>query len=502
LTSVDQPSGDEDLDLDRGEQRRVEVADDHPPEPSRRATTDEPHRRFSFAAPSLGAVTTFDVLLWAFIAAGMVLRLSNLDAMEFKEDEFTHMLGAYRAARDPWSAPLLAGGGTNPSPGVFFYQFLAMPVHLTRDPLWVARFIALVNVVAIPALFGLVRRFFTPRVALTTTALFATMPWMIIFSRKIWNPDLVLPFLIVTLWCLFSAMERYAPWKIAALAVSVALLSQLHLSVWLALFPLVPLCLLLRPWRRPLAVAGGVLVFLATFAVTLGGRMAEFLARFVDAYGQQPDMGMSQLQLVAYNGAWSIRVPSGFGFGFLLGGGYESFMQQAIVPWTRIGFVAYAALVGAGFVYALSGMVRTSRRSFADLSDRFLLVLLLMVASAHALYFVFRVAAHPHYHVVLSLLPPLLAALFLAWIAERFRKHGAVISRTLLVGVLIANVFFTFSFIDFVREKPETIDGNYGEPYFVKQGRWTRELAEAFGRIDATDRASVESLFERRGRTT
>jgi 4-amino-4-deoxy-L-arabinose transferase-like glycosyltransferase len=442
-------------------------------------------RRLFSLRPSLRSSSPFDLLVWGFILAGMALRLWNLDAMEFKEDEFTHIVGAYRAAVAPWSAPLLVGEGTSVSPGVFFYQFLAVPVSFTRDPVWVARFVAVANIASIPALFLLVRRIFTPRIALWATALFATAPWMIIFSRKIWNPDLVVPFLIVTLWCLFSAMQRYALWKVVAFALSLALVSQLHLSVWLALFPLLPLGLLFRPWRKPIDLAVGSATFVAAHVLTLGPHTDEFLARFTGASAQHPDLGMNLWQLLVYNVGWSVRVPSGFGFEFLLGsGGYSLFEDYSAVPWTRPVFVLFIGLACAGGVYVLVRVVRAASGWFRDVSDRFLLTLILMACSLYGLYLVFRIAAHPHYHIVLSLLPPLLVALFLDLTAERFRKVGADVARALLFVLLAANVAFGLSFLALVRAHPEAIDGNYGRPYFLDRVRWERELGRAFSRTD------------------
>lgn len=451
-------------------------------EPPRSTPT---RNRLSSLIDPLSALSLFDLLLWTFIVCGMALRLWSLDVMEFKRDEFTHMLGAYRAAVAPWSAPLVVSEGTDVSPGIFFYQFLAVPVLVTRDPVSVARFIALVNVAAIPSLFLLIRPVFTARVALWTTAIFATTPWMIVFSRKIWNPDLIVPFLVLTLWCLFSAMQRFARWKVMALAASLALLSQLHLSVWLALLPLLPLGLLFRPWRRPFDLATGIGSFFATFLLTLGTRADEFVAGFTGVSSQQPDLGMTLPQLALYNGSWSIRVPSGFGFGFLLGeDGYASFAEHVVVPWTRPVFLLYVVLAGAGVAFALNRLVRAAPRSSIDVSDRFVLTLLLMACSVHVFYLAFRVAAHPHYHVVLSLLPPLLVGLFLSWMADRSRRLGSIAARTSLIVVLVANVSFGFSFLAFVRAHPETVDGSYGEPYFVGRERWERELAEGFQRID------------------
>jgi hypothetical protein len=97
------------------------------------------------------------------------------------------------------------------------------PVSVTHNPVLVALFIALVNVAAIPLLFFLLGQFFSSKAALWATALYATALWMIVFPRKIWDPDLLAPFLIITFFFLFSAMRSYAAWKVYVFAVLLAL---------------------------------------------------------------------------------------------------------------------------------------------------------------------------------------------------------------------------------------------------------------------------------------
>jgi hypothetical protein len=447
-----------------------------------RTHTDE-HDLVRRCVRSLRSLGVFDLLVCGFIVAGLALRLWRLDVMEFKRDEFRDILNAYRAAQTPWSAPLLIGEGTTLSPGIFFYQLLAIPVSVTRDPVSITRFIALLNVAAIPGLFLVLRQVFASRVALWATALFATAPWMIVFSRKIWNPDVLVPFLFVTLLLLVSVMRRYARWKVFAFAFFLALLTQLHLSVWLALVPLVPLGFLSRPWRRPFDLVAGAAVFLAVYLLTLGPRTGEFIAAFPGSSTQRPDAHV--VRLAGHNGLESVRVSSGSGFEFLLGtGGYAAFAKRPGVRWALAGFLLYGGLAVAGFVYAIGRVARLARGSSRHLPDVFLLMLLLMACSLQAFYLVFRIYSPPHYFVVVSLLPPLVVALFLAWSVDRFGSVGPLLARVLLVIVLMANVFFGSAFLEFINASPGSIDGDYGQPYFVERERWKTELAHAVRRLN------------------
>jgi len=257
---------------------------------------------------SLRSLSAFDVLLYGFITVGLVLRVWALGAMEFKSDEFRNILNAYRASRSPWSAPLLVAEGTSVSPGAFFYQFLGLPASVTTDPVSLTRFIALLNAAAILGIFLVIREISSSRIALWATALFATAPWMIVFSRKIWNPDLLVPFMTITLLVAVSAVRRYAPWKVWALAASLALLCQLHLSAWLAMVPLVPLALVLRWWRRPSDLFVGAGVFVAVYLTTLGPHIDDFIAAFV---GRSPTAAAPDLiRLAGHNILELFRISS------------------------------------------------------------------------------------------------------------------------------------------------------------------------------------------------
>jgi hypothetical protein len=440
-------------------------------------------------ARSLRSLSAFDVLLYGFIAVGLVLRVWALGAMEFKSDEFRNILNAYRASRSPWSAPLLVAEGTSVSPGAFYYQFLGLPASVTTDPVSLTRFIALLNAAAILGIFLVIREISSSRIALWATALFATAPWMIVLSRKIWNPDLLVPFMTITLLVAVSAVRRYARWKVWALAASLALLCQLHLSVWLAMVPLVPLALVLPRWRMRSDLFVGAGVFVAVYLATLGPHIDDFIAAFG---GRSPTAAAPNLiRLAGHNILELFRISSGTGFEFLLGRlGYAAFAESPTVQAARIGFLLYAGLVVGGFTLAITRIVRTGRRSLRSLPDAFVVVLLLMAGSLQLFYLLFRVYSPPHYHVLVALLPPLVVAMLLTRVADRRDNVARIFARVSLVTVLVANVGFMSAFLTFVQTRPEEVGGAYGQPYFVERQRWEAKLRDALADIRQGERAA------------
>ena len=115
-------------------------------------------------------------ILFALLALAALLRLGALDRMEFKEDEATALEHASRFVDDgAWpKVGLMASIGVPNPPG--FIYLLAIPYALSRDPIFVTAFVALLNVAAAAAAFLFAARAFNRRVALIAALFFAVGP--------------------------------------------------------------------------------------------------------------------------------------------------------------------------------------------------------------------------------------------------------------------------------------------------------------------------------------
>jgi len=110
---------------------------------------------------------------------------------------------------------------------------LALPLAIDRDPIAAASFIAVTNVVAVWLCYVAGRRYFSRYVGLTSAALFALSPWAIVYSRKIWSPELLpictCSFLIALHAFLVDKRPRAVLWLILLVGVAV----QFHFSAGL-----------------------------------------------------------------------------------------------------------------------------------------------------------------------------------------------------------------------------------------------------------------------------
>ena len=188
-----------------------------------------------------------DLLRWArarrvqlplllVIAAAAAARLLWLDLMEFKPDEADAFRLALHALghSEPGVGRFFPTAGLIASVGIAFpplYVYvLALPLAIVRDPLAAAAFIAATNVIAVWLCYIAGTRYFSRFVGLASAALFALSPWAIIYSRKIWSPDLLpictCAFLIALHEFLVEKRSRAAVWLILLAGVAV----QFHFS--------------------------------------------------------------------------------------------------------------------------------------------------------------------------------------------------------------------------------------------------------------------------------
>jgi len=141
------------------------------------------------------------IFLFIFLSAA-AFRLTNLNLIEFKGDEAINL---YLAARPLFGYPF-PPGGTVSSIGLLnppLLNYLLFPfVLISLDPKIVSFFIGLINSFSIGLFFLIVKRYYSLTTALTASFLFAFSPWSIIFSRKIWTQNLIIPLMVLVLFSL------------------------------------------------------------------------------------------------------------------------------------------------------------------------------------------------------------------------------------------------------------------------------------------------------------
>lgn len=169
------------------------------------------------------------LFLLIFLTAGL-FRLTNLDLIEFKADEAINL---FLASRPLFGHPF-PPGGTVSSIGILnpplFNYFLFPLVAISTDPRIVSFFIGLINSLAVGFFFLVVRRFFGKTEALLAGLLLAFSPWAILFSRKIWTQNLIVPLMVLLFFSLGKiVVKQEKKYWIPYLATTLFII-QLHQS--------------------------------------------------------------------------------------------------------------------------------------------------------------------------------------------------------------------------------------------------------------------------------
>lgn len=178
------------------------------------------------------------VALAAILACGAFVRLDDFaDRLRFNNDQVrdtnivTDML---REGDMPLLGPK-AGGTLFRLGPAFYYVLAASGAIFGATPEGIAFVVPLLSVATLACLYVLLRHCFTPRLALSLTALAAVSFFLVKYGRFVWNPNIIPFVLTIHMIALLRTLEssRTAPqwgWW-AALALSTGMGMQLHTSL-------------------------------------------------------------------------------------------------------------------------------------------------------------------------------------------------------------------------------------------------------------------------------
>ena len=209
------------------------------------------------------------------------LRLYGLNTTSIAADQSALLLLAYNAVHHS-----LIPVSSN-SASIFILQppaaiyLLMLPMLFSPNPLWAAVMTALFNIIAVLIAYIFTRRYFGRLAATIASLLFATAATAIVFSRFIWQPTLLAPFVMLFFFALFwGVVDRRKGWLFPALLL-LGICYQLHEITIILAVPLL-LALLLAPQTVRLRdiIWGGISLILI-FAPYL---VWEFSSKFADIH--------------------------------------------------------------------------------------------------------------------------------------------------------------------------------------------------------------------------
>ncbi|MFL5624144.1 MAG: ArnT family glycosyltransferase [Ktedonobacteraceae bacterium] len=176
--------------------------------------------------------------IYPIILVAGFLRLYRLDTAAFSGDQSTLFILAYNAVHHGL-IPATSNGASilTMHPPATIY-FLMLPALFSSDPLWAVIMTAMFNVIAVLITYIFTRRYYGRLTASIAAFLYATAGTTIVFSRFIWQPNLLAPFVILYLFALFwGVVERRKGWLFPALLL-LGVMYQLHELTLLLVVPL------------------------------------------------------------------------------------------------------------------------------------------------------------------------------------------------------------------------------------------------------------------------
>jgi 4-amino-4-deoxy-L-arabinose transferase-like glycosyltransferase len=422
-------------------------------------------------------------LLVFILILAVWLRFGHLDKIEFIWDQAEISKWAIALAREghfDWIGPL---SSTKLDSFAVTNWILALPYALSLSPIFATGYIALLNVLAVLGCYLLTRLWFGRLAACVAALLFAVAPWAVIYSRKIWQVELLAPFTLLFVWTGWRVFIKRGRWVLLAYGLCLALLAQIHFSA-LAFIPLGGLWALCF-WRRldwRLMLAAGLLAA-STFApyfVTDARREWRNVHRFTELM-EQP----ASVDADAFYATWVIS--TGMDLHWVTGPDRYPEFVAATPNWRWVFSLAGALAFGAGGL-ALGVVFRELRRNGArqGLSDHAAILLMLTTWLVMPALFQTRhgVPIAPHYFTTVFPVPFMLVGWLVAQTRRLPERFGVSVHRLLLVLVGVIAVVQTYEITALLRfvETHDTRRG-YGTPvsYSVQAARTATRLGREMG---------------------
>jgi hypothetical protein len=406
------------------------------------------------------------------LGLGLWLRFHALDWMEYAGDEYILVRDSIAVASGEWRdiGPQTSIGLPLPN---FILYLLAIPAWLHPDPLTLVRFVGVLNVLGLAALARLLWCALSAQgvgwtATLVASAFLSTSPMLVLFSRKIWNPDLLFPFLAALL-CVLGLLREQRTGVLWALAIpSCVLWTGFHHSA-LFLLPILIVwaaCFVQRwSWRW---VACGVALAVVLHAPYLLRLLESNFddVRFVATMRERaPAPTLTRFESLSLH---FVQLLKNSGAGELADTRPAMLVAQLWNIWMGVA-------IGAACLWSL-GWIR-KRAQLPLLESLVILAAWLCLGIVLALGWG-RYTPEPHYYATVQPLPALLGM----WLLWRWTPRAAALLVLPLAGLHAALLAGFLSALQAGAIDPRV---PYATPYAPARAEWEARLAEETAEIRA-----------------
>lgn len=393
------------------------------------------------------------ILFAVIITVSSIFRLTNLNVIEFKTDEAINLL---LAAQPRFGNPL-PPGGTVSSIGILnppLFTYLLFPItFFTLDPRIISFIMSIVNVISVGLIFLLFRKYYGQLTAFIAAIFLALSPWMILFSRKIWTQDLILPFTLPFLFSMHKIIVEKEMKYWILFTASALFLVQLH-QINILFIALISIFIFLKKITVHYKYAAiGILIGFLPLIPYISYQVKNGCLDCRSFMEKRQKLEPMYSQLIFLR---PLQIIGQGNFQYVLGKDMLTLKNTyPLIYWLKSFFYLEYIILPIGiliFIIKYKNM-------------RFIAYSALLVP---AVYFMLKIDPFIHYFIIISpLLFLFLGNTFSYFLSmeNRIIKTGAI----MLVTSLIANTFlFNLTFY-LLLQKQKELDGDYGKSFAKSQ---------------------------------
>ncbi|MFH0936768.1 MAG: hypothetical protein V1808_00535 [Candidatus Daviesbacteria bacterium] len=397
-----------------------------------------------------------------FIVAA-IFRIFFMDLIEFKFDEAFNVYQLTQFYLHPsinFHSGLSSSGMHNFP--LLHYLLIILGVF-SRDPQYLSFVIALINTVLVVIFYLVIRKFYGNFVAIMSSLVIATSPWCILYSRKIWHPDLTLIFLIPAFYFLHKIIfNKNHKAQIPLFAFLVLLIQQHFSGVYLLILTIVVLIISKIKINIKYFIIGVCLGLIPALPWILYNLSATPFCPDCKAYiayqGQPQNFDFN-------NFLRPVQILNGLYFEDALGEDWNLFLEQ------------YPQIKVFNVIFWLEGLIFLLGIVFIFLFNKKYIFLLIYLLGIPLIYFITRNPPRMHYFVILL---PILAVVFGLTFKQVFNLTKTSFLKYLVLSIFIIliliNLIFESYFYQFLASKKD-IKGNFGPIYPLTRDFVSKKLA-------------------------
>lgn len=398
------------------------------------------------------------IILIFILALAAFLRFYNLRYMEFNADQALNpylALEILHTGPVPHSCLLSSIGICNPP---FFLYLLIPAIIISADPIFLTAYIALFNVLTVLLLFFFVKKFFNEKTALIAAAFLAVNPWAIIFSRTIWQQNVLMFFTLLFFWSLFSFWQTKKPTSLIWAMLWLGVTTQIH---QLGILLIIPFIVALILSRKNLFfknfLIGLLLIIILYFPFVLFEINHDWYSLENIFFYQAAPSHLASESLI-----YPLQLITTRGFNYTFGDDYQNFLLGT-VSWPLLDNLLLITTVAALCYYLFK---KSTQNKFMLLW--FLILPLFLLWTKNQVY--------QHYFILGLPAGIIIISDFLNRLTEKIKpKIWRTVTQIMIFIIIFYQAMFSFSYLTYLQNNP-CINGNHSQGYAFKLENIKKQL--------------------------